>query len=136
MTTPLWCLAFLAIFPIIPLATIGGAARVKDAGAFDNNYPRLGFMRAEGLTHRAWAAQQNAWEGLALFTAAILVTHMAGIPAQQISTLCIAFVVCRVLHAIFYIGNIAILRSLAFLSSFGIALWMFKLAATASPIAI
>lgn len=135
MTTPLWCLAFLAVWPIIPLSTIAGIARVKEAGKIDNNYPRLNSMRAEGFTHRAWAAQMNAWEGLALFTAAIVVTHMAGVTAEQITTLCIAFVVCRVLHAAFYLADIGILRSIAFLSSLGIALWMFKLAATAGPLA-
>ena len=91
MTTPLWCLAFLAIFPVIPLSTIGGFAKARAAGKIDNNYPRLGYLQAEGFVHRTYAAQQNAWEGLALFTAAIVVTHFAGVPADQLSTLSIHF---------------------------------------------
>ena len=132
MTTALWCLAFLAVWPIIPLANIGAVARAKAAGRFDNNYPRVDYANAKGLTHRAWAAQMNAWEALAMFTVAIVVTHIAGVPAESLTTLSLAFVVARVLHAAFYLADLATLRSLAFFASFGIVLWMFTLAATAA----
>lgn len=61
---------------------------------------------------RAHAAHQNAWEALAMFTAAIVVAGQAGGSSPWINWLAIIFVVTRVLHGVLYVANLASLRSL------------------------
>lgn len=114
MTTPFWCLLAVIIIPIV-LAGVGGYFRGKQFGSADNNQPRTQAEELEGAGARAYAAQANAWEALAMFTAAVLVAHLAGVPASEATPWTITFVVARVLHPIFYIRDLAPLRSLSFL---------------------
>ena len=77
MTTPLTCLLLLAAIPYL-LAAVGGYFRVRQLGALDNNHPRIQATRLEGIAARAWGAQQNAWEALALFGTVAIVAHLRG----------------------------------------------------------
>lgn len=114
MTTPFWCLFAVIIIPIV-LSGVGGYFRGKQFGSADNNQPRAQASQLEGAGARAYAAQANAWEALSMFTAAVLVAHLAGVPETEATPWAIAFVVARVLHPIFYIRDLAPARSLSFL---------------------
>jgi uncharacterized MAPEG superfamily protein len=116
MTTPLWCLVAVMFMPI-PLAMAGGYFRAKAFGNADNKEPRAQAAQLEGIGARAYAAQQNAWEAMGIFTVAVVVTHLAGLPADVAAPWTLAFVVFRVLHAIFYLTNIDMGRSGAFLGT-------------------
>ncbi len=114
MTTPFWCIAAVLLLPLL-LAFTGGYYRGKAFGTADNKNPRAQAAKLEGPGARAYAAQANAWEAAILFSAAVLTTHAAGLPADAAAPWTIAFVVFRVLHGVFYIQDIDKARSLAFL---------------------
>ena len=130
MTTPFWCLLIALLIPIA-LAMTGGYFRIRQFGAIDNKNPRLQATKLEGAGARAYAAQQNAWEAFAMFTAAVAVAHMAGADPGRSATAAQLFIGARVLHAILYIANIDWARSLIFFVAFGSCIWLFVLAAQA-----
>lgn len=115
MTTPLWCLTIVVFIPII-LAFIGSYFKTQQFGTLDNKNPREQAVELSGAGSRANAAQSNAWEALAMFTVAVLVSHLAGVPAEEAAPWTIAFVVARLLHAIFYISDLDKARSVSFLA--------------------
>ncbi|CAE6825871.1 hypothetical protein R69658_06066 [Paraburkholderia aspalathi] len=108
MTIPHLCLLIVVVlrFPWIMLA--------KVSKRYDNAVPRTYLAGLQGWRARAHAAHQNAWEALAMFTAAIVVAGQAGGSGSSpwINWLAITFVVARVLHGVLYVANLAPLRSL------------------------
>ncbi len=130
MTTPFWCLLIAVLIPFV-LAGIGGYFKSQQFDSLDNNNPRVQSALLEGAGARAVAAQQNAWEALAVFTAAVAVAHLAGADAGSSATAAMLFIAARVLHGGFYIGDLAPLRSLSFLVALGSCIWLFTLAGRA-----
>ena len=63
--------------------------------------------------------------------AAVLVAHVSGADPDRSATAAILFVGLRVLHAVFYLANLDVLRSIVFLGSMGAVIWLFVLAASA-----
>ena len=117
MSTPLWCLVIVALLLGV-LSFSGGYFRLRQLGSVDNKHPRQQVAKLEGVGARAYAAQANAWEALAFFTAAVVVLHLANPEAARGSTaanLSLGFLATRVLHPIFYLANQDVLRSIAFL---------------------
>ncbi len=114
MTIPFWCLFAVILMPV-PLALLGGYYRGKAFGNVDNKNPRAQVAQLEGIGARTYAAQANAWEAAAVFTAAVLTSHLAGLSAESATPWALAFVAFRVLHAIFYIMDIDKARSGVFL---------------------
>jgi uncharacterized MAPEG superfamily protein len=114
MTTPLWCLVVVAILPYV-LAPLGGYFRIQQFKGLDNKHPRLQQAKMEGIGARALAAQQNAWEALPFFTAAVVVSHLAQADPGTAAKLSMGFVATRILHPILYLANIDTLRSIVFL---------------------
>lgn len=106
MTIPHLCLLIVVVlpFPWIMLA--------KLSRRYDNLAPRTYLAGLEGWRARAYAAHQNAWEALAMFTAAIVAAGQASGANPWINWLAITFVVVRVLHGVLYVANLASLRSL------------------------
>lgn len=121
MTTPLWCLVIVALLPF-PLAFTGGYFKMRQFGSIDNKNPRQQTQKLEGAGARAAAAQANAWEALAFFTAVVAVLSVANPEAAHgaaAANLSLGFVATRVLHPIFYLANIDVARSLVFLAGLG-----------------
>jgi len=114
MTTPFWCLLVVVFLPFV-LAMVGGYYRGQQSGGGDNKNPRVQAARLEGAGARAYAAQANAWEALAMFTAAVMVAHLTGVPPAEAAPWAIGFVVARLLHPIFYIIDQDKLRSGSFM---------------------
>lgn len=125
MPTAYWCLLIAAILPYV-WVTLG---RAGFAG-YDNRDPR-GWSAAQ--THprarRMYAAHLNAFEAFAPFAAGVLAAQAAGVDPGRIALLSVVFVVCRVLHGVFYLANVHALRSLAWLVGFGCALALLAQAA-------
>lgn len=126
MTIPLWCLLIAVVLPHV-LAGIGGYHRSRQPGGFDNNNPREQAKTLSGAGARAYAAQQNAWEALAVFSVAVLVAHVRGADPQMSAWLALAWVVFRILHAICYLADLATLRSLVYFGALTSAVWLFLL---------
>jgi len=130
VTIPFWCLVIVALIPY-GIAIAGDYFRKTSLGSIDNNNPRDQAAALRGAGARSYAAQANAWEALPFFTVAVVLAHLTGGDIFQSAIASIAFVVARLLHAIFYIGGLATLRSLSFLVSLGLCVWLFVIAASA-----
>ena len=124
MTIPFWCLLIVLIIPYV-LAGVAGYFKTTQLGTLDNNNPRQQSAALTGAGARAFAAQQNAWEAMAIFTAAVLVAHFAGADAQMSAYLAMAFVAFRVLPAVAYIADWAPPWSLLFVGALVSAIWLF-----------
>jgi uncharacterized MAPEG superfamily protein len=124
MTIPFWCILAVLLMPII-LSFVGAYYRGKAFGKADNKNPRAQVAQLEGAGARTYAAQENAWEAALLFTAAVLTSNLAGLSAEAATPWALAFVVFRVLHAIFYIKDIDMARSGMFLGGFACVIALF-----------
>jgi len=130
MTIPFWCLFVACILPYL-IAFSGAYFRAKSPEGLDNKNPRQQAARLEGLGARAYAAQQNAWEALPVFTAAVCVSHLAGARPDHAALAAMIFVLARLLHFAFYMANRDALRSASFFLAFGSCMYLFGLAINA-----
>ncbi|MEL0083812.1 MAG: MAPEG family protein, partial [Gammaproteobacteria bacterium] len=105
--------------------------KVKQFGSVDIKYPRLQAAKLEGLGARVQGAQDNAWEALAVFTAAVFMAHFAGADPKDSAMAAQIFIAARIAHPIIYMMNIGPLRTLAFVVALGACIWLFVLAANA-----
>ena len=128
MTVPFWCLLVAALLPY-PLAFLGGYFKQKQLGSVDNKNPRAQSAQLEGAGARCLAAQMNAWEALPVFAAGVFVAHLAGADPGRAALLSVVWVSARVLHAVFYLANLDVLRSLSFLVALGCAVSLFVISA-------
>lgn len=113
MTVPFICLFIACLLPIL-LAMTGTYYRVQQFGKMDNKDPRSQSAQLQGPGARAVAAQSNAWEALAIFTAAVAVNHLNGGDPSISATLALVWLMARILHAVFYLSDLDSLRSLSF----------------------
>jgi uncharacterized MAPEG superfamily protein len=131
MTTPLWCLAILALLPY-PISFLGAYFRQRQFGKIDNKLPRQQTAALEGAGARAAGAQANAWEALGVFTAVVAVLHLANPEAARgasAANLSLTFLATRLLHPVFYLANLDILRSLVFVVGIACAIGLLAIAA-------
>jgi uncharacterized MAPEG superfamily protein len=120
----------VAFLPFV-LAWTGGYFKFRQFQKVDNKHPRQQAALLEGAGARAVAAQANAWEALAVFTAVLVVLHFANPEAARSSmaaNLSLVFVAARIAHPIFYVANVDIVRSLVWLVGMACAVWLVVLA--------
>ncbi|AWD69891.1 MAPEG family protein [Acinetobacter schindleri] len=92
----------------------------KKAGGFkakDNQNPRDFLEQSTGVAKRANAVQQNSFESLPLFIAAVLMAEYLVMPQSLIMTFGIGYLIFLVLYGICYLANWATLRSIMWLLS-------------------
>ena len=92
----------------------------RKASGYDSKLhtnPRLHVNQASGLAARANAVQQNSFEGLPLFIAAILMADYLVIPDKLIISLGLGYLVLRIAYAICYLAKLGTLRSIFWLFS-------------------
>lgn len=125
MTTAYWCILIAALLPYLWVAI------AKQSGQrYDNRDPRSWIARQDNPhVLRASAAQLNAFEAFAPFAAAVLMAQAAGVDHARIAQLAIAFVVLRVLHGVFYITGVHLLRSAAWGAGLACVVWLMLQAA-------
>lgn len=123
MTIALWCVFVAGILPIL----CTGMAKAGAKG-FDNRSPREWLATQEGWRRRASAAQANSWEAFAVFSAGVLVAHVAGATQSTVDTIAVAFLVARALYIACYLGDKSTLRSLVWLAGFALSLSLYFLA--------
>ena len=125
MTAPLWCLFAGCLIPYV-LAGVGGYLKSQELGTLDNAHPRgQATLLQDGPAARAGAAQANAWEGLAVFGAAVIANHLFGGDPGTASTLAFVWLAARLAHAAAYVANVPPLRSGVFLVALVCSLWLF-----------
>ncbi|AWL30226.1 hypothetical protein DJ533_17500 [Acinetobacter defluvii] len=92
----------------------------KAAGGFkgrDNQNPREFLAKTTGLAARANAVQQNSFESLPLFIAAILMAEYMVVPQGFTMMMGIAYLVLRVIYGICYLLNLSTLRTIIWFMS-------------------
>ncbi len=94
------CLLAAALLPIVcaGLAKRHGFGRPRREGGYDNVSPRAWLARQEGPSAWAQAAQENSFEALPLFVAAVLVAHQMGANQAIADALSVAFVILRIVY--------------------------------------
>ncbi|WP_432698364.1 MAPEG family protein [Marinobacterium sp. YM272] len=113
MAVVLYVLILLAIAPVF-LAGVAVRCRLKQFGKIDNNHPRAQQSQLEGVGARAMAAQQNAWEAAIVFVTSVFIAFAAGVPLDDLTLPALLYLVFRLLHAVFYLTNLATLRSIVY----------------------
>ncbi|MDO5544191.1 MAG: MAPEG family protein [Acinetobacter sp.] len=96
------------------------AVVAKMAGGFkreDNQNPREFLAKTTGLAARANAVQQNSFESLPLFIAAVLMAEYMVIPQVVVMMFGIAYIVLRIIYGVCYLANWATLRSIVWMLS-------------------
>jgi len=110
MTTLIICLFIATLLPFI--AKIPVAIAMNKMGGYNNNHPRDQQAKLTGFGARAFAAHQNAFESLLIFSPAVLLAIATQNTGVFIEQLAITHIVARVLYNIAYLMNIGVMRSL------------------------
>lgn len=113
MPTLFLVLFIVSLFPMV-LAILGGFLRKKQFGKFDNKQPRLQQAHMTGLGARVMAAQQNAWEALIFYSVVCLLAYISGLNFASFALPAGLFLMSRIFHALFYILDMDVYRSLVF----------------------
>ena len=119
MTTAFWCVLIAGLLPYV--ATLTAKAGAK----YDNNNPRDWLAKQEGFRRRANYAQANSFEAFPLFAAAVVVAFLLKAPQERVDALAIGFVIARLAYLAFYLADLAVLRSTAWLAGLICAVWIF-----------
>lgn len=127
MKLPVITLLVLSVLPMV-WAWTSGYFRHVQFGQVDNKHPRQQNAQLTGMGQRAIAAQANAWEALVVYGAALLAVSITGVAVEKYASLALWIMLARVAHGLFYLFNLDILRSLSFVASYGLCIYMMVLA--------
>lgn len=111
MSTAYWCILIAALLPYLWVFI------AKQSGERYNNHEPRNWQdrQTNPRSRRANAAQLNGFESFPAFVAGVLMAQLAGVAPNTIGLLSVAFVVARLLHGAFYVGDAPRLRSLSWL---------------------
>ena len=111
MTIAYWCVLAALVLPYLFIGVAKFTGR--DFGPKENHNPREFLEKLEGARKRAYWAQQNSFEVTPAFAVAVIIAHQVGEASQgTLDMLALTFVISRVLYGVFYIRDLANLRSL------------------------
>ncbi len=129
MTIALFCILLAALMPIV----CAGLAKGRDMnvsfkdGGYDNRNPRDWIAKQQGFKRWAQAAQENSWEALPFFAAAVIVSHMLGVIGWLPNALAVAFIVLRAIYIACYVTGKQRQRSLMWMAAFAVNIAIFLL---------
>jgi uncharacterized MAPEG superfamily protein len=123
LTFSLWCVLVASMLPYV-WGTLS-----KSTPSYDNSQPRL--QVKTGWRQRADWAQQNSWEALAPFAAAVIIAHWAHATQSNIDWLAGLFIVLRLLYGMAYLMNLSTLRSLIWSGGMACVIGLYVVAASA-----
>ncbi|HCH25652.1 MULTISPECIES: MAPEG family protein [Psychrobacter] len=121
----IWAMVVASLLPLVM------ALSAKALGGFrlaDNAHPRRFLQETTGAAARANAAQQNSYETLPVFLAAVLVAMLFFVPQLIVNVLAWLYVLIRIGFCIAYISNLATFRSILWTLSMACPLMLFYLA--------
>jgi len=110
---PYWTILVAVFLPYL-WATVAMYYKKKQLGSIDVKLPRKQTDLLKGEGYRANAAQSNAWEALAVYTACFLTAVSAGVEPDKLVYPGAFWVAFRVMHGITYVAGIASLRMASF----------------------
>lgn len=113
-TVAYWILLFAAFLPIVcaGIAKWGMFSKSRKDGGYDNHHPREWLTRQQGWRARAHAAQNNTFEALPFFFAAVIIAHQLGAGQTLLDLMCLTWLLLRIFYVIAYVGDMASVRSL------------------------
>ena len=128
MPIAFWCV-LIAIF----LPYVGTSIAKFTGGGFgprQNHDPRTFLASLEGYRKRANAFQMNSFEVTPAFAAAVIIAYVVNnAEPATIDRLAIAWVTSRLLYLIFYVADLALLRSLVWFLGMGLIIAIFVVSA-------
>lgn len=130
MTIANWCVLAAGVLPVLTVG-LAKASTVKQSrknGGYDNNNPRQWEAKVDGWKQRAVAAQNNGFEALPLFVAAVLIAQQAHADQGKIDVLALAFIGIRVAYVAIYLKDWATLRSLVWAAGVGVCVALIAMA--------
>ncbi|NYT60507.1 MAPEG family protein [Alcaligenaceae bacterium] len=115
MNSIAWLLFSAALLPIV-------AAGASKAGgkAYDNNDPRQWLAKQQGWRARANAAQENLFEGLPFFYAAVLFALYSQADQGWLISLMVAWLALRAAYLAMYITGYGTLRTIVWGLAFAV----------------
>lgn len=121
----IWAMVVASLLPwaVSVVAKIFGGFKIRN-----NAHPRDFLQHMTGAAARANAAQQNSYETLPVFLAAVLVAMLFFVPQLIINTLAWLYVLIRIGFCTAYITNLATFRSILWVLSMACCLMLFYLA--------
>lgn len=119
-TIAYWCVFVAALLPIVcaGIAKFGAMRISPREGDYDNNHPRAWLARQTDWRARANAAQNNTFEALPFFFAAVIIAHQLQASQTRLDILALLFVVLRMAYITMYVGNRASARSVIWVLAF------------------
>ncbi|MFI4940058.1 MAG: MAPEG family protein [Burkholderiales bacterium] len=114
MTIANWCVLAACLMPTLTmgLAKASSAGKPTQGKGYDNKNPREWAASLTGWKARANAAQNNGFEALPLFIAAVVLAQQSHADQGRIDFLAVAFICIRVVYVAVYLMNIGALRTL------------------------
>jgi uncharacterized MAPEG superfamily protein len=109
MATLIICLFIAILLPYV--SKIPLAYAMHKTGGYDNHYPREQESRLQGFGARAYAAHQNSFESLLVFSTAALTALATNHVSYIIQLLAVVYIVSRFIYHGLYLMNLATLRS-------------------------
>ena len=128
MTVAFWCVMIAFLLPLVCAATAKfGSGKFKPG---HNHDPRAFLDKLDGFPRRAHAAQLNSYEINPFFAAAVIIAHITdNASLVTIDVLAVLFLTSRLLYIIFYLADLAALRSIIWLVGLGLVVALFGFAA-------
>ncbi len=116
-TIAYWCVFAAALLPYVcaglaKFGRFGDSPDGRATGRFDNDNPRNWLAAQTGVRARAHAAQQNTFESLPFFFAAVIIAHLLQANQTRLDVFALLFVFLRIAFIIMYLANLASARSL------------------------
>lgn len=120
-TIAFWCILASVFIPIVTaaIAKKHGFTTPKDQGGYDNNHPREWMAQQTGASSRANAAQNNTFEAIPLFYAAVIIAHYLNANQMWIDILAVSWVLLRILYVVCYVKDWANARSMVWFAALG-----------------
>ena len=121
----IWAMVVASLLPWVMsiVAKASGGFKIRN-----NAHPRDFFQNATGVAARANAAQQNSYETLPIFLAAVLTAMLFFVPQSIINILAWLYVLIRIGFCVAYITNLSTFRSILWTLSMACCLMLFYLA--------
>lgn len=118
-----WCVLIAALLPYAL------AKYAKSGVRSDNRYPREDYDNFPPRNRRAYAAHQNALESFPFFAAAVIIAVTMGASVSTVNMLAALYILLRLAHALLYIVNRPMARSLTFAAAMAVNVAIFVLPA-------
>ncbi len=121
-TVAYWCILAAAVLPVVcaGIAKSGMFSVSPKKGGYDNNNPRAWLARQTDWRARANAAQNNTFEALPFFFAAVIIAHQLHAQQTAVDILAFLFVVLRIAYVVMYVADMAKTRSAIWVTAMAI----------------